>query len=245
MPTRVAEDRVSTPRNAPTIENAARVMDDCGYSSWTVNYVLPRPYPRPEITFAVECTRPTGQGVQRHIFSFRQVGSRLEIFDSYAEDDYINAIRRTGKDLTPYYEAVQKHRRLLVAKVLAGDSDVQLILPPIVDDDEFRKMLTSKAYRKAQFAKDAAIKVRDKMNRVRSELASRVESAPLPVSPRGRRAADASARGRQRQERRNRNRRPEVASPPEVAFGPAVAEALVRAATRQPVWAEWIDREGQ
>ena len=149
--------RRPTPHTPPlpvwTAEHIQIGMDGAGVSEWTLNYILPGPYPMDEVSVAIEATRLRGNGItELKIFTFKGRANRngpyLDLLQTFSEPEYVSLLRRRHRDMTFYYEAQQRHRRRLVAKVLAGGEEpYQLLLGPVVDDEDLRANLRSKKYK--------------------------------------------------------------------------------------------------
>jgi len=190
---------------------------------WTVNYIVPGPFPMDEIHCAVEATRQRPNGyTELKIFTFRgrrngRLNWYLELLQTFAEPEYASLLRRRHRDVTFYYEAQQRFRRRLVAKVLAGGDEIyQLLLGPVVDDEELRLKLRSPKYNPTRTATSKANLARKRMNdfrQARSEQAREgVTVADGPETNRGIRAQSANIRRRDNQDRQRSRRSPQQAA---------------------------------
>lgn len=206
-------------------------MSDAGLpGDWIVNYIVPGPFPMDEVACAIEATRQRPNGyTELKIFTFharRRSGQPyLELLQTFAEPEYASLLRRRHRDITFYYTAQQTFRRRLVAKVLAGGDEIyQLLLGPVVDDEELRLQLRSPKYNPAKSAKSKAELARKRMNdfrQARSEQAREgVTLTDEPETNRGIRAQSANHRRRDNEDRQRSRRNPLQAAMAEFAISP-------------------------
>jgi hypothetical protein len=167
-----------------------------------------------EVVVAVEAARQRLGMTELKVLTFRQRTNRngpyLELLQSFSEPEYASLLRRRHRDITFYYEAQQRFRRRLVAKVLSGGAETyQLLLGPVVDDEELRVKLRSEKYSPARTAKSKFEAARKRMNdfrRDRAEAAVAIVLTPPPETPRGYRAQVANTRRRDNEARRRTRR---------------------------------------
>ena len=220
MPSQTA--RPAQPATAPTWpvwtqEHVQLAMDNHGCSDWTINYLIPGPFPVEEMAAAVEVTRQRNNGlVELKVFTFKprrnRNGEYLELLQSFAEPEYASLLRRRHRNVEFYYVAQQRYRRRLVAQVLSGGADqYQLLLGPVVDDEELRLKLTSPAYKVSKSKSELARKRMGEFRSQRSQLATNnVALAPQPETNRGVRAQSANMRRRDNDSRRRPRSNPAI-----------------------------------